>query len=200
MPRPETEELVEWAKDWMEGEGNGGKRWRVLDVGTGTGCIGISLAKECKGVKVEGVEICRLAKELTEENVEIFRVEFGEGSEYGGVWEGGIVDYQVKGYDLIVSNPPYIPRKDMEGLERNVKEWEDYGALEGGEDGLDVIREILEYAKGGGVKRGGRVFIEGDEGHPKMIETMVREWGWEGKVEKRTDLRGRERFVMVQVF
>ncbi|GMI48748.1 hypothetical protein TrCOL_g11147 [Triparma columacea] len=198
VPRPETEELCGWAIDFMNETGGEVICRKVLDVGTGTGCIGISMACEVQGVKVSGVEKDDNAKVLTEENVEAFKEQFGEGSSYEGVWYGGIEEYEEGGYDVIVSNPPYIPKRDMEGLEENVKGWEDHGALEGGEDGMDVIREILKYAtERGGVKKGGVVFIEGDEGHPSMVEREAEGKGW--KVEKRMDVRGIERFVKITI-
>ena len=94
--------------------------------------------------------------------------------------------------DVIVSNPPYIPTEVWKGLEGNVKDHEDRAALDGGEDGLDVLVDVIRVGEEVGARA---VFIEGDEGHPAVVREMGAEWGW--KVEGRKDVFGRERFMKV---
>ncbi len=178
-PRPETEELVEYAAKDIQQRieflrmQKSDRKVRVLDVGCGTGAIGIAIAHlfHGKDVEVHAIDISQAAVDLSNENARFVlgkakrdEERVGQGQEQNHLEEGK--DYNYKsivcsavnytntalegeimydfGFDVVISNPPYIPSKDMETLTSDVVDFEDYGALCGGDDGLDVIRDILQ--------------------------------------------------------
>ena len=137
IPRPETEELVMMALDEVKGNA------KILDLCTGSGAIAISVAKELekKGVKAEvtASDISEDALALARENAENngAAVRFVQSDLFENIDES---------FDLIISNPPYIPTADIEELQREVKDFEPRLALDGGADGLDIYRRIAETA------------------------------------------------------
>ncbi|GMH94974.1 hypothetical protein TrVE_jg8261 [Triparma verrucosa] len=189
IPRPETEDLITILLTSIP-PSPAAKKLNIIDVGTGTGCIGISILKELPNVNLYGVEPGVEAYNLTNLNINKFEKEFKHNSDYVKLYGCGIEDLEEIECDYIISNPPYIPTRDMEGLDDKVIRYEDYKALWGGEDGLDVIREVLRYAE----KVGGKVFGEGDEG---CVEGVRRFVGERGEVEGRKDFMGKERFFIV---
>jgi len=128
----------------------------VLDVGAGTGAIGIALASVLgEDVEVVSIDVRREAVELSRENAALVLGGGVGGGRYesvlcsadtfsnrGGVTVGGGEEY-VFDFDVVVSNPPYIPWRDMATLDEDVRLFEDHGALCGGDDGMDVIRDIV---------------------------------------------------------
>lgn len=118
IPRPETSELVEWIVQ----ESNGNER--ILDIGTGSGCIAVSLAKKMTGTTVEAWDISPEAIDVARSNSEnnCAQVKFGIVD---------ILDHKPGGkvFDIIVSNPPYIRELEKSGMEANVLDWEPYTAL-----------------------------------------------------------------------
>lgn len=133
IPRSDTETLAEYAIETI-----GDKSNSVLDIGTGSGCIGISIAKYCPKAKVTVLDISGKALETAKANAEKnnVNIEFLEMDI--------LSDMPNKKFDMIVSNPPYIRPEVIEGLECNVKDFEPYGALFGGDDGLLFYRRITE--------------------------------------------------------
>ncbi len=140
IPRPETELLVELA---LARAGAGSGAPRILDVGTGSGCIAISLAHDLPEAKVVAIERSPEALAIARRNVETLvpgRVDLREGDAFAAV-RGEI-------FDVIVSNPPYIPTKDIAGLMRDVRDFEPALALDGGADGLGLVRAWAAAAFG----------------------------------------------------
>lgn len=135
IPRPDTEVLVEKAIDII-----GNKCSSVLDIGTGSGCVAISIAHYCKDATVSSLDISQKALSVAENNANAnnTRVNFIKCDILNEVPNGS--------YDIIVSNPPYIPTAVIEGLDSNVKDHEPKLALDGGNDGLDFYRRITEIA------------------------------------------------------
>lgn len=137
IPRPETEQLVGLVLE--------SPVWRcvnspvIVDVGTGTGAIVLSLAKESSGGTFIGVDVSRPALALAGENAILCglagKVTFRFGDGLDGFTPGSL--------DLIVSNPPYIASEVVDGLEKHVREFEPRSALDGGPDGLDILRRII---------------------------------------------------------
>lgn len=121
IPRPETEILVERALALAPK--------RVLDIGTGSGAIAVALAR--RGVAVTAIDTSDAALEIARANAGDLPIRFAKAD----VWLDGV-------YDLVVSNPPYIPSAEIDGLQPEVRR-EPRLALDGGSDGLDVIRRIL---------------------------------------------------------
>ena len=147
IPRQDTEILVEEAAKVSEGR-------KVLDLCTGTGCIIISLAKLCKLKHAVGTDISEEAVATAEKNAALLEadVEFFCGDLFEALKEG-------ETFDVIVSNPPYIPTKVIEGLMPEVREFEPVTALDGAEDGLKFYREIIGQAKQY-LSPGGKLFFE----------------------------------------
>jgi release factor glutamine methyltransferase len=171
IPRPETEGLVELVLERLREReerkrgaagkrdakgGSGGKkgsegdedpadRLRVLEVGSGSGCVSVALALALgvSRVEVVALDVSAAACALTRENAELFGVQ--EAIDVRNVRAGEFrLDAGAAPFDAVVSNPPYVPRVRWAALQPEVRDWEDPGAVVGGEDGLDVVREILQ--------------------------------------------------------
>ena len=162
IPRPETELMVEKLVNIFKD-----KKLNILDIGTGTGCILLSLLSELKYSKGIGVDISKKALEIAIKNsikhklttkVKFYRKSVTE-----------IYDYK---FDLIVSNPPYISKKDIKNLEDDVKKFEPKIALDGGNDGLDVIKKVI-YKSKSILKLNGMLALEiGNEQHKKVSKIL----------------------------
>lgn len=140
IPRPETEVLVnEIVNKIIKG---GGKR--ILEIGTGTGCVIISIVKELlsKGISVSGVAI-----DISEAALNIAKFNAGELEVSGMIdfIKCDVRDFNRYDFDVVVSNPPYIPSQEVISLESCVKDYEPHIALDGGADGLHFYREIARY-------------------------------------------------------
>ena len=137
-PRPDTETLILAALEIVEQEGWHDQPIRVLDIGTGSGCIIITLLKELPHAQGCATDICSAALTTAEQNAKIHevsdRLEFVQGDGLEPV-EGS--------FNLVVSNPPYIPSNDIDDLEPEVSLFDPRHALDGGPDGLIVYRQIL---------------------------------------------------------
>ena len=137
IPRPETELIVDKLKEIFKNHSP-----YVLDVGTGSGCIIISLLEELKKSKGVAIDIShmalRVARKNAKKNKTFKRVNFQRKS---------IESFFNKKFDLIVSNPPYIPRSQLKNLMKDVKFFEPKLALDGGNDGLDVIKKVIYKSK-----------------------------------------------------
>lgn len=140
VPRPETELVIEAAIARLKARGDG--PLRVLDLGTGTGAIAITLALEIPSLTVDAVDLSEAALALARENVAALgaesRVTLHHGSLYKPIGEAR--------YDLIVSNPPYIPSAECDTLMPDVALFEPRLALDGGADGLLVLRTVVAGA------------------------------------------------------
>ena len=164
IPRPDTECLVDVALRIGKKE-----NWKtILDLGTGSGCIAIALAKSLPQVKVVALDISAKALEIASRNAiankVADRVSFVQGDLFAPL-EKGLM------FDAIVSNPPYIPDRDINELDKDVRDYEPRLALSGGGDGFSVFDRILS---GAGVKlgAGGHLFIE--IGSPQEETSRVR--------------------------
>jgi release factor glutamine methyltransferase len=137
IPRPDTETLVEHALECIPEDAP----CRVLDVGTGSGAIAVTIAAERPLAQVTATDISEAALKVASENAERLevagRIRFDRANLLSGAGQ----------YDVIVSNPPYITVSDMKTLQAEVREYEPVTALEAGEDGLDVVRALLATAE-----------------------------------------------------
>jgi release factor glutamine methyltransferase len=140
----------------------------VIDVGTGSGCLAICLARECPSARIVATDVSPAALAIAARNAERLdvtgRIEFVRASLVDGV-NGPAA--------LVVSNPPYIPAPDIEGLDPEVREWEPRLALDGGPDGLDVIRALLS-AVPSVLAPGGWFIMEFGFGQASAVEALVR--------------------------
>jgi len=119
-----------------------GKNLSILDIGTGSGCILISLISELKKSKGIGIDVSKKAIEIAIKNASKFtvdnRIRFFRAS---------INNFNQKKFDLIVSNPPYIRSVDIKNLDDDIKKYEPKIALDGGNDGLDLIKKVIYKSK-----------------------------------------------------
>ena len=141
IPRPETELLVEKALEWLNTHPN---RGRVVDVGTGSGCIAVSLAKQAPDLRILATDISFLALNVARSNAIRHglsrRIDFLQSDLLSGLQSGlkaGINDQ----FDMICANPPYLPTSRLSSLK--VYQYEPTIALDGGEDGLNILRRLL---------------------------------------------------------
>jgi release factor glutamine methyltransferase len=138
IPRPETEILVETALRMATGFKPQASSLNILDIGTGSGNIAISLAKFLRGCEIKAVDISGKALKIAKENAQLNNVSIN-------FLESDLFDnYNLQSitYDLIVSNPPYIPTLDINHLQPEIK-YEPGIALDGGRDGLDFYRRLI---------------------------------------------------------
>ena len=149
VPRPETELLIYKIVDIFKN-----KRINILDIGTGTGCILLSLLKELYNSRGTGIDISPEAIRIARVNSKnlnlVNRAKFKNFE---------IDKYALERYDLIVSNPPYIPSKDIKKLSKDIINFEPKEALDGGPDGLDLIKKVI-YKSNILLKRNGMLALE----------------------------------------
>jgi release factor glutamine methyltransferase len=162
IPRPETELMVEKIVKIFNS-----KNIFILDIGTGTGCIILSLLSELKNSTGIGIDISKKAIEVAKINQKkhnlIKQVKFFQKS---------LDEINIKKFDLIVSNPPYIRRKDLKNLDEDIKKFEPKLALDGGNDGLDVIKKVI-YKSKSILKINGMLALEiGNEQYTKVSKIL----------------------------
>lgn len=187
IPRGDTEVLVETILEKQHTE----KFKSILDIGTGSGCIPISLGHYGKFEKIMAVDISPKALDYATKNAaeNKINIDFYESDLFINLpaeWEGRL--------DAIVSNPPYIPKKDIEELMTEVKDFEPMNALDGGEDGLDFYRAIVEQARVW-LKDGGWLFFEIGYDQGEDLRNLLQEFGYT-EIEIRQDLAGLDRVAM----
>ena len=140
IPRPDTETLVLAALDSLKGK----PAPRVLDLGTGSGCIAVSLAHQCQSAQITATDISPDALTIAEQNARTHGVAEQITFRKGDLFEA-VSDSPMQ-YDLIVSNPPYIPQAELANLPADVRDHEPRVALDGGPDGLAYYRRIIAEA------------------------------------------------------
>lgn len=158
IPRPDTELIVENVLQLVRHQA-GMEAPRILDLCTGSGCIAAAIAYHLKNAVVTATDLSEKAAEVARKNVERLGVSERVTVVVGDLFEPLSQMVDARPFDLIVSNPPYVSTTEMEQLDRNVREFEPAGALDGGIDGLIVHRRILAGASGRLVP-GGRIYIE----------------------------------------
>lgn len=191
IPRPETEGLVELVLQTVgKREAGNGKRGIAADVGTGSGCIALSLAVEGNFERVIAVERSTEAASLARDNVARIRpptpVEIREGDL--------LEPLRGARYRAIVSNPPYLSAADHAGLDRSVAEYEPREALVSGPDGLDATRAILAGAAPL-LEPDGVLALEIDERRADAVRALAYEYGW-ARARIYDDLFGRPRYAL----
>ena len=192
IPRPETEGLVERVLERCSRVTSGrvGSWGVAVDVGTGTGCIALSLAVEGNFRRVLATDNSKAALDLAAENIELVAAETPVEALRGSLLDpiGETVA------DVIVSNPPYVTTSEYDMLESGVSSFEPRNALVSGEDGLSHTRELLESALDRLVP-GGLIAIEVDSTRAEMAQDLACRLGWpNARVE--ADLFGRPRFLL----
>jgi release factor glutamine methyltransferase len=179
IPRPETEIVVERVLALLTGRAEPA----VLDVGTGSGAIALAVADEHPGATVVGIDSSPAAVALARENAERCNldVDFAEHDLFAGLPEGP--------WDLIVSNPPYVPLDDRAGLAPEVRDWEPVNALHGPGATQEIVRGAVDV-----LADGGALVLEVGDGQAGTVAGLLRSLGYAG-VRVASDLTGRERVV-----
>lgn len=187
VPRPETELLVQLVLDWGRGRG----ALSAVDVGTGSGCIALSLVAEGPFERVWGIDISPRALSLALENAEHHdpegRVIWREGS--------GLAPISGERVDVVVSNPPYVARTEAPSLEPEVREFEPEAALYGGDDGREVLDQIAGEAPDV-LGPGGLLALEVGLGQADALADSLRGAGAWQDVTTHEDYTGRPRYVV----
>jgi release factor glutamine methyltransferase len=190
IPRPETEGLVELVIKWAQGHGGtGAPAPLVADVGTGSGAIAIALALEARVSGVIATDVSPAALDLA-----ILNAAALGAKERISVRRGHLLEPLLgESVDAVVSNPPYVATGEWESLDPSVRDYEPRLALDGGPDGMDLLRELIAQA-GKALGPGGLLALEVDARRASRTAEVVRSAGFE-HVEVGTDLFGRPRYV-----
>jgi release factor glutamine methyltransferase len=182
VPRPETELVLEAALASLPPAGS------ALDLGTGSGCLAISLALERPGARVVATDVSEEALAVARENAAALGavVAFAHGDLWAAV-------HAQDRFDVVVSNPPYVPRGELASLPREVRR-EPCNALDGGEDGLAVLRRIVADAAAH-LLPGGALCLEMHESHASELPRLCLAAGF-ARAEARADLAGLPRYTV----
>ncbi len=188
IPRPETELLVEVAINYLT---QNSARQFVLDIGTGSGCIAISLAAEISRLEILATDISRNALGLAKENA----VEHGVSERIHFVQMDLSTGVSAQP-DVVCANLPYIPGEQLQNLE--VANWEPSIALDGGVNGLSQIIDLLDDLPRI-VQPGGMILLEVEEKKGDDVRVEARERFPDGKIELHCDLAGKDRLLSIMV-
>lgn len=188
IPRPETEELMLEAINFLKI--NGGKK--VLDIGTGSGCIPISIKKNIPNALVTSIDVSKAAQEIAQKNainnnveIDFLEMDFLEEKNYP----------QLFSFDLIISNPPYIPEKEKEILHKNVAAYEPHIALfVPNDDHLIFYRKILIFAENH-LLANGRILVEVHKDF--ATETAALFLAEKYLVDIKKDMQGKDRILVI---
>ncbi len=190
IPRPETEMLVERGIEFLKAR----PEPRICEVGVGSGCITIALLKYLPSASAVGLELSDAAIEVARKNAVRHKVDGRFEIRRSDVFDGLIGGEQ---FDLIVSNPPYIPANDITGLQLEVRDHEPANALTDGGDGLSIIRRILEEAAGL-LRSGGHVLIEIGAGQKEKVAEIAAAGPW-ASFRFENDLQGISRVLIARL-
>jgi len=165
IPRPDTETLVEETLKLF----NVNSKLNMLDIGTGSGCILLSILKERRNFFGTGIDISKKAI-----NVARFNAKMHQLSNRVKFYNSDVDKFLIGKYDLVVSNPPYIKRQDLKYLEVDVKGFEPKLALDGGKDGFSKITKVISKTSTL-LKRNGRFILEIGFGQKKKILSILKQ-------------------------
>ena len=188
IPRPETELLIEAALKLNPDARS------ICDVGTGSGCIAVTLAHQLPEARVAAIDVSGAAIEVAKRNAErhgvIERITFVVSDCLTELSSAETT------FDLIASNPPYVADNDMPGLQREVREFEPRAALEGGSDGLDVVKRLLDQAPSV-LRSGGHLLFEIGFNQHEAVDKLIDRDVWR-LLDIHRDLQGIPRIVALE--
>jgi len=203
IPRPDTETLVsEGLKEIKRLSGSKLKdKINIIDLGTGSGAIAISLAKNAENVLIYAADNSYKVLKVTQKNIILNNVEKNVILTYFDILNPNICWYNEDSFDIIIANPPYIRTGELETLDEGVRLYEPLKALDGGVDGLKFYRKIFEFVKSLNGKSGNFcLLLEIDSRYMKDIKDMY-ELEFKNKENKQIyfikDLSGKERVVKI---
>jgi release factor glutamine methyltransferase len=193
IPRPETEELIEWIVEEESRIPNPEFGIFILDIGTGSGCISIALKNKIKEAEVYALDVSDDALEVAKQNavqqnavIEFLKLNFLDESS----WE------RLPSFNIIVSNPPYIRKSEEQTMAANVLQYEPHVALfVPDEDALKFYKAIAGFAQRH-LKTGGSVFVEINEALGQQVLSVFKVNGFENVIIKK-DLQGKDRMIKV---
>ena len=187
IPRGDTE----WLCDAAVQAAKNRKNPRILDLCSGSGCIGISIALGIPSASVTAVDYSQVALAVTKQNAELHQL---TSLRFQAVHGNALEPNSIAGeFDLVVSNPPYITEQEMQELDHSVDAFEPHLALFGGEDGLDFYRAMAQNPAFH-LQSGGEIFMECGWKQGEQVANLFREAGWK-EVRLLRDLAGIERIV-----
>ena len=192
IPRPDTEILVQCAVDFLCARLEAGATaCTIADIGTGTGAIALSTLHYTEGIRADAVDISPAAAAVARENAERLGL-----TERIDIHVGDLLAPLAGGrYDMILSNPPYIPTADIAGLMPEVRSYEPHLALDGGADGLNIYRRLMADAPAL-LKEGGAVAVEVGIDEAAAVAALAIEHPRIVRTETLKDLAGIERVVV----
>ena len=167
IPRPETELLIYKIINFFKN-----KKINILDIGTGSGCILLSILKELNFSRGIGIDISAKAIQMAKVNSKNLNLFYRSKFK--------VIDlnkFNVGKYDLIVSNPPYIPSRDIKNLSKDITNYEPLTALNGGSDGLDLIKKVI-YKSNHLLKREGLLALEIGHSQYQRVSYILRSNGY----------------------
>ena len=184
IPRPETEHVVEMVLDLVREQDT--RAPRIVDVGTGSGCIALALAHELPDALIEASDISAAALEIAHANSARLnldrRVRF---------YPGDVLEAATGEFDFVASNPPYVPRSEPEKVQKQVFEHEPHAAVFGGETGLEVYQRLIPQAAQRLRDRGWLVMEIGFS-QLTQVRELLSEWA---EIRVKEDLQGIPRVV-----
>ena len=184
VPRPETELLIYKIINFFKG-----KTINILDIGTGSGCILLSILKELNSSRGIGIDISAKAIQMAKINSKnlnlINRSKFK-------VFD--LSEFNIGKYDLIVSNPPYIPSKDIKNLSKDIINYEPRATLDGGLDGLDLIKKVI-YKSNHLLKTQGLLAVEIGYGQYLKVSGLLKRFGFR-EIAKEYDYKRNVRCII----
>jgi release factor glutamine methyltransferase len=197
IPRGETEFVVEAALACVSARS--GEALQIIEIGTGSGCIAVTIACETPGVQLTATDVSSGAIAIARENATRYavadRIDFVEGSLFAGRAGRAGRSGEPGGWDLVVSNPPYVARRDRDTLAADVRDFEPDLALFGGDDGLGVIRALTREA-GTALAPGGSLVMEIGAGQLDAVCALIDACRELSFVRAHPDLQGIPRVVV----
>jgi len=185
-PRPETEHLVETVLEFVQK-----RSCRILEIGIGTGCISIAIAKNAPAAQFLATDINPVAIQTAQENTIRHGVQERIEFRMGSIWMP--LTQEDAPFDVICSNPPYVAENDWDNLDPVIREYEDRRAIIAGPDGLDVIRPIIAHAQYY-LKPGGLLALEIGDGQANKVRALLEKSAYE-RIWFVKDLAGIERIA-----
>ena len=190
IPRPETEELVEWIFKDAQAKSHSSEPTNIIDIGTGSGCIAVSLKKELLNSNISAIDVSEKALGIAKKNASVFnaaivffQIDFLKEAEWN----------VLKKYDVIVSNPPYIPLKEKEILAKNVTKFEPAIALFVDNTGPFIFyKKIAMFAKKHLIENG-EIYVEVHEEFAENVKLIFENEGFKSEIKK--DIYGKERMI-----
>ena len=188
IPRPETEELVDWIVKQCAIDN---RQLSIIDIGTGSGCIGITLKKKLPGADISAIDVCSEALFTATENavalnaeVDLMLLDFLDEGKWAALGH----------YDIIVSNPPYVKQSELNEMHERVKGFEPHLALfVPDNDALLFYKKLSSFSKQH-LKAGGSLFVEINEALGDEIVSQLKSAGF-ATVELRKDMQGKDRMI-----